>query len=439
MRKPRLVNSTFTSLRAFTGLLFFTCAIQATYCFGDKVYLTSFSTKIFVYDTEEETSTSIDLEGNQLSSAISPDGSYVYVCRGNTLKIISTADNTLVRTITDASFNQLYSVAFSPDGNYAYVANNLAGSVVKLDLTGLDLTNDALIGETTAAPIAATITVGSYPQFIAVNSDGSRIYVNNYGSNAVSVINTATNSIISTISVGTSPAMLTLNSDNSVLYVANFQTDNVSVIDTATNTVTTTITVGDAPYGLALTADDQYLYVSNRNAGTVFAINTSTNTVDTSLTIDPPGLAFPDRLAIASDTLYINDAGGAKLYMVDLANSNSLTTVTLSGTANHVAVLESTVTISPPASISGHQAQMQFLTQTDIINIISWTAPESGLEPVSYSVYRDDPSNLIAKVDADRPLTLEDHNRLKDTSYTYYVRSLDESDNESSSVTVTVP
>lgn len=436
MRKPRLVNSTFTSLRAFTGLLFFTCAIQATYCFGDKVYLTSFATKIFVYDKEEETSTSIDLGGNQLSSAISPDGNYVYVCRGNTLKIISTADNTLVRTITDDSFNQLYSVAFSPDGNYAYVANNLATSVVKLDLTGLELTNDLLIGETTAAPIAATITVGTHPQFVVVSPDGSRVYVNNASSNTVSVIETTTNQVASTITVGTFPASLALSSTGDKLYVANFLSDTVSVINTSNNTVAETITVGDGPKGLALTSDNQYLYVVNSSDRSIYRITTSDNSVNSTL-ITLPANSVPDRIAIASNILYVTDAN-PKFHMIDLDNSYSVSTVNLTHNPNNLTVLASPVTILPPASISGYQAQMQFLTETDVINIISWTAPESGNAPVKYLVYRDDTSNLIAEVSADSLLTFEDHNRPKQASYTYYVTSVDEDDNESSSFSVTI-
>ena len=40
---------------------------------------------------------------------------------------------------------------------------------------------------------------------------------------------------------------MSVSPDNSKVYVANYDSNTVSVIDTATNTVTTTVAVGDAP------------------------------------------------------------------------------------------------------------------------------------------------------------------------------------------------
>lgn len=72
-------------------------------------------------------------------------------------------------------------------------------------------------------------------------------YITNFGSNNVSVIDTATNTVIATIPVGSVPLGVVVTPDGSKVYVANSDDNSVSVIATATNTVTATIPVGSYP------------------------------------------------------------------------------------------------------------------------------------------------------------------------------------------------
>jgi len=53
----------------------------------------------------------------------------------------------------------------------------------------------------------ATVTVGSAPGGVAVTPDGKHVYVVNFGSNNVSVIDTITtpNTVVATVTVGTNP------------------------------------------------------------------------------------------------------------------------------------------------------------------------------------------------------------------------------------------
>ena len=53
--------------------------------------------------------------------------------------------------------------------------------------------------------VIKTITVGIRPGGVSVNGDGSRVYVANYDANTVSVINTADNTVIKAITVGFTP------------------------------------------------------------------------------------------------------------------------------------------------------------------------------------------------------------------------------------------
>ena len=65
--------------------------------------------------------------------------------------------------------------------------------------------------------LISTITVGTEPFSVAFNPSGTLTYVSNYGSNTVSVINTATNSVINTITVGTQPYSVAFNPSGTLL------------------------------------------------------------------------------------------------------------------------------------------------------------------------------------------------------------------------------
>ena len=97
--------------------------------------------------------------------------------------------------------------------------------------------------------------MGSEPRGIAITPDGSHAYVTNYGSDNVSVIDTATNTVVATVGVGSEPRGIAIMPDGSRAYVANVRSTNVSVIDTATNTVVGTVGVGVGPFGIAITPE----------------------------------------------------------------------------------------------------------------------------------------------------------------------------------------
>ena len=66
------------------------------------------------------------------------------------------------------------------------------------------------------------------------------------GANAVSAINTATNSV-ATIAVGPNPVDVSIAPDGTQAYFTNAGSNTVCVINTKTNAVTTTVTVGSNP------------------------------------------------------------------------------------------------------------------------------------------------------------------------------------------------
>jgi YVTN family beta-propeller protein len=68
-----------------------------------------------------------------------------------------------------------------------------------------------------------------------------KLYVNNSGSNTVSVIDFVSNEVVKTIEVGKKPVSLALSPDHSRLVVTNQGSNDLSVVDTASDSVVATI------------------------------------------------------------------------------------------------------------------------------------------------------------------------------------------------------
>ncbi len=122
-----------------------------------------------------------------------------------------------------------------------------------------------------------------------------KIYVANYGSDTVSVIDAATYSVIATIpvGVGNGPGGVGVNTATGKVYIKNVIVGNVSVIDSSTDTVSTTIDILNPssytdPHFVGVNPNTNKIYVSEFYDGPfVTVINGTTDSVIT--TVDTNG------------------------------------------------------------------------------------------------------------------------------------------------------
>jgi YVTN family beta-propeller protein len=118
------------------------------------------------------------------------------------------------------------------------------------------------------------------------------------------VIDTATNVVLgSAIPVGWNPQALTVSPNGVHVYVSNFNSHDISVIETVSGTVSATIPVGFFPFGMAMTPDGTRLYVADSdpqaNNGSVAVIDTAINSVITRVTL--PMFHTSRRIAVTPD------------------------------------------------------------------------------------------------------------------------------------------
>lgn len=251
--------------------------------------------------------TRVGLSHAWLGLVIHPEGDGFYVTEGNAgtvrefsfteseikpereFKLFEGVTNPLARGRQRWNPNHfLGDAALHPDGKRLYVADMQAGLVYELDLDkgrdkgpdegpdkepdkGPDKGPDK---EPDKGPdkekVARQIRVGAHPYRLLVSSDGTRLYVSNWGSSNISVIEVATGRVQATFASGAHPSDMLL-APRGRLYVACSNTNEVYVHDTDTGAVRERIWValhpkappGSTPNALAMAPDGSRLYVAN--------------------------------------------------------------------------------------------------------------------------------------------------------------------------------
>ena len=279
----------------------------------------------------------LDRDARLVSSAISPDGTYMAALGWNefsgNLSIFDLKTDKLVQTTwlaTGSGSSQDYSVAadgplFSPDGSTIWVPQSTylarfsfdpstgqATQTASIPLCGSPLTSDKCNPN-----IGPSDPTGSYlPSGMALSPDGSKLYVALNGANTLGVIDTSTNTLTSQIPVGNAPRQVVLADNGTVAYVSNEGgrpatsadftnlSDGTPIVssDVTGGAITGTVSVvnlttgkeeKEIPVGLQPTALYQHgsaLFVANSNDDSVSVINENTNTVAQTAATNPvPG------------------------------------------------------------------------------------------------------------------------------------------------------
>lgn len=146
-------------------------------------------------------------------------------------------------------------IPLTPTSPKAYIVNELDGTLSVVDVsaeTVLQTAKIALGGGT----LSGILSVVSSP-------DKTRLYVTDYRTDEVIVVQTSDMNVRARISVGDGPDRMAMTSDGKKLYVANLLSNTISVVDTSTDTVTQTIPTDIKPIDVTPTPDGTRLYVTH--------------------------------------------------------------------------------------------------------------------------------------------------------------------------------
>jgi YVTN family beta-propeller protein len=202
---------------------------------------------------------------------VSPDLTRLYCAATHNL-------DTVKRVIVDAANNKLEptppttvqksprAFAFNADNTKLFVANYDSGSVSVLDSAG--------------GTVITTFPIGTRePLTFALKKSANKLYLACEGENYVVVIETVGNTVLTKIAVQNRPSNALLSPNGKYLYVANFGASTVSVVDTETDTVVSTLTVGTAPLAMGLNSDGNVFFVGNYCSKTLSVVDINNNVV----------------------------------------------------------------------------------------------------------------------------------------------------------------
>ena len=222
-----------------------------------------------------------------------------------------------------------------------------------------------------------TITVGTEPEAVAFDSLNGNVYVSNYYSNNVTVIND-TNKVIDTITVGSGPEAVAFDSLNGYVYVANAGSNSVSVISptyveyqvifSQTGLPSGTVwyvTLGNGSSGFSLSST---LYLSLPNGTYSYTVATADHIYKPfrysgEFTVNGTSLVVPVKFTEVTYSVTFTESGlpSGSTWYVNLSNGQ-----TLSSTASNISVSEPNETYIYTVAVSNHlyapSAGLGFLT-----------------------------------------------------------------------------
>jgi YVTN family beta-propeller protein len=210
-------------------------------------------------------------------------------------------------------------VAIAPKGNTLYAVESINPPWVEGSL--------ALFTNASSPNAAYSETIqglGEEPGGIAVNPKGTQLYISDFGSASINVIDAKNNTLVPyQLQAGNGPTGLAFTPNGKYVYIANFCDNTVVVIDTVTQLlVGSPIPVGSSPQSVVMAPKGKTVYVTNQD-GTVSVIDTATNKVtDTINTNSPNNHAYPGS-AITPDGKYFYVVAQSSLQVVMVSTATN--------------------------------------------------------------------------------------------------------------------
>jgi len=269
----------------------------------------------------------IGLTSTWLGMAWSSDGRTLYVSGGNASGSGSKADpvspiyeftyangrlseqptGKLVETL-DPKLVWWSGVAYLPSKHLVYAANRGTGSGP----------GNVVVFDAKTRQVVTRIPVETTPYEVLLGPEGKLLFVSNWSSESVSVIDTATNKVIHTLHVGMNPNDMKLSSDGR-LFVACSNDNTVYVIDAhklqvierLSTTLTPLTPEGSTPDALAIDNTRKLLYIANADNNSIAVAHIENRAHSTVVGFIPTGW-YPSALLLVDQdrTLYIGNAKG---------------------------------------------------------------------------------------------------------------------------------
>ncbi|HUC38770.1 MAG TPA: hypothetical protein VL944_01425 [Candidatus Acidoferrum sp.] len=230
------------------------------------------------------------------------------------------------------------------------------------------------------------IPVGKNPIALLFDKNDCLLYVANYGSNSVSVVQGLVN--IGNLSVGVRPTALALANDTGWLYVANKGSGSLSVINITREIAT--LSVGANPVAMVYDPLNKYIYVSQQNASSsivsvVYHLSVLTGG-STSFVVPSSSTQIPvNNTCTGGEYVLINDT--LYEYIQTVSSPNNAGNFT---TANIISTSASNLTLTLPSNYkSFFFTTSSYLGETTTTPKTSWSAFTYNVEKTNLNEIRN--------------------------------------------------
>ena len=259
------------------------------------------------------------------------------------ISIISTVSDNLVGTINTS--NGVIDVEGILDKDKVYVATFQTGELEVYDLTTKELIKKIPIPGSiiqfpkrlgdTALVTSTVITGGSS---FGYNPNNGMLYVANYNTDEIIVIDTKNNdSIVKTIQVSAHPIEVNADPVTNQVLVTSFASKKLTFISGETNEITATVDTGISPWGIGIDNGKHLAYIAHHNSPHIAVVDILNHKVVKQI---PIGF---EAQSIAVDTnehkIYVSFHDIDKIVKIDGNNNEIETVIELDGrTPNDISV-----------------------------------------------------------------------------------------------------
>lgn len=273
-----------------------------------------------------------------LKLVLSPDGKLLAAaCAGYNHTGVALLDVTSRKVVQFIPLEKVWNgLAFSKDGKRLYVSGSDSGQIYVYNIE-----SGKAVEEKRAKPSSEAGQV--FLAALALQPETGKLYVCNEANHEIWVVNPDTLALETRIPVGLHPIACTFGADRRHLYVSDWGSRSVSVVDSRTNRRVRDIGVGVRPNESAL-APDGRLFVCCSGDNTVHVLQTEAleseqpaasrsrrppegtrEIIDTSLYPESPEGSTPDAVAVSPDgkTLFVANADNNDVLVVDISNALS--------------------------------------------------------------------------------------------------------------------
>jgi uncharacterized repeat protein (TIGR01451 family) len=171
--------------------------------------------------------------------------------------------------------------------------------------------------------LVASIGVGDSPRGLAIDAGRRRVYVANYGSDSLSVLDANNQAVIQTVEDIPAANGVAYDPVHNLIWVTSYDDDQVIPIDAQSLSSLPALSVGDGPWGVVYDPVHDAAYVVNSLDDSVTVIDAATRAVTDTLTggFDQP---FQAAVNVTTGKVYVTNFGGPSVTVV---NGTALTNV----------------------------------------------------------------------------------------------------------------